>query len=359
MPNKFLYKSLINHTKKKISIISGGRALSKPLQISIQPNRQCNARCLMCHSWHENKDYINSFDIINVLKQLKKWLGSDFFVNISGGEVLIFEGIFDIFSFCADNKIISKISTNGVAFDENILNKIIDSKLSFLSVSLDSHIAELHDKYRGVAGVFERSVSGIRYLAKNSNITLGISSVIMKENIDTLADSVMFFLSLPVNRILLQPIRPWTYEKSISQWKEYEYWVNDSEAMQKFSDFLINLKKTEKRILNTNKDISEWNVYFSNPEQVANDFIKKCSIGYDNMIIDYKGDIFLGCYLFGSIGNIKDINIKTAWKSKRASDIRSQMMSCKNPCTSNCYKELSLKEKVKKAILLLRSGLFK
>jgi len=63
----------------------------------------------MCDSWKETKDFISSDEIIDVLSELSEWVGNDFFVQIAGGEPLIYKGIYDIFTFCADKKIISNL----------------------------------------------------------------------------------------------------------------------------------------------------------------------------------------------------------------------------------------------------------
>lgn len=357
MGYSFLLKNFSNSVKKDISS-SFGLTLSKPLQVTIQPNERCNARCLMCNCWKEKNDYLDSEEIINTLKHLKSWMGKDFFVQIAGGEPLIFKGIYDIFSYCADNGIICKISTNGIALTESVCDKIIQSKLSFLSVSLDSHLSEIHDKFRGVSGTLERAVNGIKYLGENGNLTLGVSSVLMKDNIETFPESVEYFLSLPINRLLIQPIRIWTDKLPVEKWPEYEYWVNDKEAMRKFSQYLLEKKKVDSRIFNTEKDVKEWNEYFSNPTSMANNNIKKCRAGYDRIMIDYKGNIQLGCFNFGSVGNIKEDSVKDIWRSAKADEVRKQMMLCSFPCTSNCSKELTLPQKISKAFVFAKSGLF-
>jgi MoaA/NifB/PqqE/SkfB family radical SAM enzyme len=222
----FILGNLQNSIKKDFSSKTG-IVVSKPLQVSIQPNERCNAKCLMCDCWKEKNDYLDSQEIIKTLKQLKKWIKGDFFVQIAGGEPLIFKGIYDIFSFCSENGIICKISTNGIALTEKNCDKIIESGLPYLSVSLDSHLPEIHDKFRGIDKALEKAIKGINYLSKNGNLTLGISSVLMKDNISTFDKSVDYFLSLPVHRLLIQPIRIWTDDLSIDKWKDYKYWVND------------------------------------------------------------------------------------------------------------------------------------
>jgi MoaA/NifB/PqqE/SkfB family radical SAM enzyme len=312
----------------------------------------------MCNCWKEENDYLNSNDLIDTLKQLRKWLGSNFFVQISGGEPLIFKGIYDVFSFCEDNDIICKISTNGISLTEKTCDKIIQSKLRYLSVSLDSHIPEIHDKFRGVATTFERALKGIDYLAKNGDLTLGISTIIMRDNISSLCNSVDFFLKLPIHRLLFQPIGVWIEDMPVEKWPEFEYWVNDKEALKHFEEYLLMKRKEDARIMNTERDIKEWSTYFNDPNSQIDYNVKKCNIGYDRISIDYKGDIQIGCGIFGNSGNIKKDKLQDAWKASGSKIIRQKMMKCTYPCAYNCYKALTLKEKIKKVQVFVKSGLF-
>ena len=354
---RFLYKNVKNSFNKSISV-STGITISKPLQVSIQPNERCNARCVMCDCWKEKTDYLTSEMIIEALKQLRQLNKGDFFVQIAGGEPLIFKGIYDIFSYCSQNNIICKTSTNGIALTEKNCDKIIESGLSYLSVSLDSHLPEIHDKYRGVENTLEKATNGLKYLAANGKLTLGISSVLMKDNISTFDKSVDYFLSLPIHRLLIQPIRIWTENLPINRWKEYKYWVDDLESLKRVIDYILAKKKEDSRILNTEKDIHEWYQYFTSPESFEINKVKKCKIGFDRVGITYKGDLSLGCDHFNYVGNIKDEKIKDLWYSPKAKKIRNQMLNCKYPCTSNCYKELTFSEKISKAKVLIKSGLF-
>jgi len=355
--NLFVLKKPINDVKKSISA-SLGVTITKPLEISIMPNKRCNARCLMCDFWEEQNDYLTSEEILQALRELKDWVGSGFFLQIAGGEPLVFKGIYDVFSYCADNGIICKISTNGYALTESVCRKVIDSKLSYLTISLDSHLSEIHDKMRGVKGIWEQAVKGIKYLAQNSNIMLGISSVLMKDNVQAFSKSIDYFLSLPIHRILIQPIGVWTESLPTERWTEYKYWVNDREAMDRVVKYLSTKKKEDARILNTEKDFQEWKEYFENPAAMVHRELKKCKIGYDKLSIDYQGNISLGCAQYGMIGSIKTKTIKEAWYSSDANKIRKQMMQCQIPCQYNCYKELSFKDKLVKLKVLMRSGLF-
>ena len=358
--------------------MSLGISLSKPLQISFQTSLRCNARCLTCHSWHEQKDYLSADEILNCLRDLKKWLGNSTSLFFTGGEALIFDGIYDILTYCTEQNIMSRLQTNGISLDENNLNRIIESGLKYLTISLDSHLIEVHDRFRGVPGTFETINKAIYYLSEKSDINIGIACLIMKDNIEHLSESLDYFMSLPVQRITFQPIRLWTQETSIEHWADYEYWVKDIALLKKFTDYLLSQKMPpprsksgegisphiygggrggKQKIVNTKRDTQEWLDYFQNPTTMVSKNKKRCGIGFDRLKIDYLGNITFGCELFEPIGNIKKDNIQKAWYSSKARSIRKQMMNCTYPCTSNCYKEMNLLQKIKAGMRYIkRSG---
>ena len=349
----FASKALVNDIKKKFSTRTG-ILLTEPMQISISPTQRCNVKCLMCNCWHEKNDHITKDDIIHFIEDLHNWLGNNYIIHISGGEPLIFKGIFDIFKFCSEHKIICKITTNGYALNKTICDKIIESGLTYVSVSLDSHLPEVHDKFRGQNNTFQRAIDGINYLRENSDITIGISSIVMNENIYHLKEFTDFLINLDVDRVLFQPLRD--YYNPIEEWTSFKYWVNDFDVLDDAINYLIEKKKTNSKLLNTINDFELIKRYFRDPYSIINS--RNCYIGYEQLSVDHKGEITM-CNAYASIGNIKDRNIKEMWSAKKTQEERKNMVSCTLPCTSNCKKQLSLNEKVTKFFTLYKSGLFK
>ncbi len=328
--------------------------LTKPMQVSINPTNRCNVECVMCDCWLEKQDYVTYEDVIHFLTDLRDWIGNDFFVQIAGGEPLVFKGIYDIFRFCSDNDIICKTSTNGYGLNPAVCDQIIDSGLRYLSVSLDSHIPEVHDRYRGITGTFDRAIAGLKYLRENSDITLGVSVIIMQENIKHIKECTEYLLALDIDRILFQPIRD--YYNPIEKWLDYEYWVKDIDALNEAMDYLIAKKETTPKLLNNVSDFEMFRDYFVDPYTIVN--TRDCYIGYEQLFVDDKGDITM-CQAYDVIGNIKDRDIKDKWKSKLTNDLRESMVGCNLPCTSNCKRELTVPQKVQKFMHMYRSGLFR
>lgn len=350
---KFAINAGVNDLSKTLSR-KMGKTFSKPMQVSICPTQRCNAKCLMCHCWKEKKDYISKEDITNFIEDLYQWLGNDFFVQIAGGEPLIYKGIFDIFKYCSSRNITTKITTNGYGLNKKVCDKIIESGLPYISVSIDSHIPKVHDEFRGRKDTFKNAMEGIKYLKENSDIAIGISSIIMKDNINHLKEFAAFLQELNVDRVLFQPMRD--YYNPIDKWKEYMYWINDHKALDEGINYLIDTKLADPKFLNTLQDFEIIRNYFKDPLSIVNK--RKCYIGLEQLFVDDKGDISL-CDAYSSIGNIKNRDIKKLWYAQKSEAERKKMVNCRLPCTSNCKKELSLKDKAKKFIKLQQAGIFK
>jgi MoaA/NifB/PqqE/SkfB family radical SAM enzyme len=345
----------VSNTLRKAWSVRTHTVHSKPTQISIEANERCNARCLMCNCWEETEDYLSKEEIIRVINELREWIGPHFFLQISGGEPLIFKGIYDIFRLCADQGILCKISTNGIALKhEKTCQRVIKSGLKYLTVSIDTHKSDVHDTFRGVPGAFYAGMKGLAYLRKHSDMILGISAIIMKENVSYLPEFTDFLCELDIDRILFQPIR--AYGMKVSEWKTYPYWIQDLDALEKGIEYIKHKKKKDSRIMNTWAHLGLIKDYFRDPMTIVNQ--RQCTIGFEHLEVNYKGDVFL-CNAFPSIGSIKTSSIQKLWKSDRANEIRKQMLTCPLPCTSNCKKEFSLKEKIQKFFVFLKAGLFK
>ena len=323
------------------------------MQVTILPTQRCNVKCLMCHCWKVEEDFISVDHILNFIEDLITWQSGNFVLHIGGGEPLIFKGIEDIIKKCSENNIICKVTTNGYGLTDKMCDRLIHAGLSYLTVSLDSHQPDVHNNFRGRAGTFERAVRGIEYLSKHSNMTLGTSSILMKDNIEGIDQFLDFLLDLDTNRILFQPIRD--YYNPIDRWQTYSYWIADEDLLDRGIDTLIAYRKAHDKILNPISDFKVMQEYFKDPYSIVNN--QECYIGYERLFVDDKGQITL-CDAYSSIGNIKDRQIASQWKSATANGERIRMKSCTLPCTSNCKKDLNLSEKVMKFTQLYRAGLF-
>ena len=136
----------------------------KPSFAALNITDRCCFRCVMCSQWKETGEgELNTDEWKKVLNQLKKVGIKD--VVFSGGEPLLRE---DIVLLAEHNKKIgltSSIITNGYLLDEERLEKLIDSGVKNISVSLDGQ-GEEFDKIRGMPGAYEKVINACRLISK-------------------------------------------------------------------------------------------------------------------------------------------------------------------------------------------------
>lgn len=135
----------------------------------------CNLRCEHCFATSlqaPGRRHMAIDDYARVAKECME-LGA---VNFSfqGGEPLLFKHLVDIIAACRPHLNVISVSTNGTLLNEGRVANLKQMGVDILTVSLDSAIAEEHDRFRGVVGTFEKTMAGIRLaLKENLRVTLG------------------------------------------------------------------------------------------------------------------------------------------------------------------------------------------
>ena len=139
-----------------------------PQRLFLEITTECNLRCKLCKSW-EQKDPLNKLNLtakLNFLKQFIDWLKksdesyqNSLSVILTGGEPFFYpEQVFEIAKICENNIINCYVISNGSLIAHK-LDEILNSGLSALTLSIDSHLAKTHDSLRGEFGLFNKLVS--------------------------------------------------------------------------------------------------------------------------------------------------------------------------------------------------------
>ncbi len=87
-----------------------------------------------------------------------------FMVIVAGGEPLLHPDIFSVISQIRQRSMLPLLAISGTGLNEDVAQKLADSGLSSVQVSLDASTQELNDAIRG-PGNFDEVLRGIRLLA--------------------------------------------------------------------------------------------------------------------------------------------------------------------------------------------------
>jgi MoaA/NifB/PqqE/SkfB family radical SAM enzyme len=143
--------------------------LAPPLFLFLQINKRCNLRCQHCDFWKLDDDdrprYLSLARRREVLGEFAE-LRPDGAVVICGGESMLdLEDYFAIAGECRTLGLRCLSVINGTRVrDPERADRMILAGPHEISVSLNSHRAELHDRTRGVPGAFAKAVKALRLL---------------------------------------------------------------------------------------------------------------------------------------------------------------------------------------------------
>jgi radical SAM protein len=107
---------------------------------------------------------------------------------LTGGDCLLRPDIFELVDYAKGLGIPVALSPSVTPMlTPEMIQKIVDSGVKAVSISLDGSNAETHEGVRGIAGHFEKTVDAIRALS-SAGLTVQINTTVMRANVGELAE---------------------------------------------------------------------------------------------------------------------------------------------------------------------------
>lgn len=266
--------------------------------VYLELTRACNLKCIHClnNSGIKQKDELTKDELLKLIKKLSS-LGVQE-IRFTGGEPLLFNGIYDLIKFATEEGICTSLGTNGTLITKEVAKKLKESGLKKVVVSIDGN-KKTHDKIRGKKN-YQKAMHGLKYLQKNG-INVRVNSVIMKSNMDDVIKLAKKMSRKKITifiRRFISSGRGKELENNMLNKKDYNYVRN---KLQK--------ELTKKTYVNGH--------YLRNDEGVNSRIklpfeIRGCKAGQRAITILPNGDInlcgFLAAQDFPKVGNIKELD---------------------------------------------------
>jgi radical SAM protein with 4Fe4S-binding SPASM domain len=296
--------------KKKLS--------KKPVLYNLfwETTLRCNAKCKHCGSRAGEdchvEDELTTEEIKNVFQSIaNKYDAKKILINITGGEPLLRQDLFDVMDF-AHNKLgyMWGMTTNGMLMTDDIIQKMKDTGMRTISVSLDG-MQESHDKFRGVPGSFNKIIENMNKLKEARFLNYAqITTVINKLNINELDELYELMKKLEVDSWRIVNMDP------IGRAQDNNNLALDKDDFKKLFDFI-----KEKRA-NSNFDVTYGCTHFVGMkyENELRNHMFFCVTGFTTGSILYNGDI----YVCPSVerrkelvqGNVRTDDFVDVWENK-------------------------------------------
>jgi len=122
--------------------------------------RTCNLHCVHCYTDSDNLKYEGELSTEEAFRLIDEL--SDFGIPsllFSGGEPFMRKDLFTLLEYAAKKNVRPVISTNGTLIDRETAQRVKDSGVVYVGISLDG-LEEINDRFRGVPGAFTRTMKG-------------------------------------------------------------------------------------------------------------------------------------------------------------------------------------------------------
>lgn len=307
-------------------------SFSKPVSAILLLINRCNARCLHCHSWKlpGNENEMNTEEWYSFLDELRSWLGP-IFISLTGGETLLRKDSIDIARYAAELGFWVEFLSNGYLLNDEKAEKLINSGVKRIKISLDGSTKEIHDRIRGIQGLYNNAVRALGYLVKHiqksgNQVQLYAKTAIMNNNISDLSNIVCMVNDMKIYGVEFQALEPIYYSDQLGsrQWyKNNSLWINEIDKVYHAIEKLKFLKHNGYPIINTIENLDLIKNYFENPEKhshkVHSHEYKKmntrCRSWLGGLQVNPDGGMKM-CHWMNPFANAKAGQISKAWSAR-------------------------------------------
>jgi radical SAM protein with 4Fe4S-binding SPASM domain len=311
----------------------GIRPLAGPLKVQWDILYRCNSRCITCDRWEalEGSDNMPLEREKLLLDELAE-LGT-FSIAFSGGEPFLRKDIYELFRHAHKAGMTTSVNSNGLLINESVAQKIVESGLDMIYLSLDGGRAETNDYIRGVKGSFDKTFKAIKYLqqARKTAPKIFINCTVNNRNVDELVELVQHAHSSGVDGITIQP----AHSCEGMEFSLPEDLQLSASSIPRFTAQLAIIKRDfPDMVPMMDEYFSHFDTFVNNPELL---YRYRCVAAYTSVQIHPNGNVYSCPVAFEKMGNLNESGFKDIWYSKQADDLRKRIKMGKHPmCWFTC-----------------------
>ncbi len=276
--------------------------------ISWNTTNRCNLTCPHCYRDAGNESE-GELSFEEAKKMLDGIAAAGFKIMIfSGGEPLMREDIFSLISYAASLGLRPVLGTNGTLITPAAAEKLKESGAVRVGISLDSLDRAKHDKFRGMAGAFDKTEEAMKNCLA-AGLQFQIHTTVMDWNRDeicAIADYAAAKGASAFHIFFLIPVGRGVFIKDTAL-EAVEYEVLLREIMKKQSSLPIEIKPT----------CAPQFVRIAEQMGIKQRFSRGCIAGLSYCIINPIGKVQPCAYLPESAGDVREDSFDKIWKESQ------------------------------------------
>lgn len=170
---------------------------SAPLLVVWNLTDVCNLRCQHCYQNAGAKTSPDELGLEQQMEVVDQLDENDVpFLAFSGGEPIMAENFWQVAGHAKRKGMYISVATNGTLLTKEVVARMADIGIDYVEISLDSSYPEVHDRFRGMPGAWERTVEGIKNAAAQDGIEVGVASTITRLNFYEMERLIQFAIDL-------------------------------------------------------------------------------------------------------------------------------------------------------------------
>lgn len=157
----------------------------------------CNLKCRHCYQDSEHNrlaDELTLDEKLNVVDQLGAMYVP--MIALAGGEPTISPDLLPVLRRTRTYKMHVSVATNGVTMTPKLAAELAEAGARYIEISLDSTRPQRHDAFRGVPGMWERAVRGMKAVVATPGLRLGVAMCVHAGNYDEVRDMLEFAIDI-------------------------------------------------------------------------------------------------------------------------------------------------------------------
>ncbi|MBV4450846.1 putative heme d1 biosynthesis radical SAM protein NirJ2 [Clostridium tyrobutyricum] len=276
--------------------------------VSWNTTNKCNLKCSHCYR-NSGRKLEGELDTLEAKLLIDQIVKAGFKIMIfSGGEPLMREDIFELVNYASQSGLRPVLGSNGTLISMHTAERLKQSGIAAVGISLDSLDSKKHDNFRGYNGAFEDTVSAMKN-CKKAGIRFQVHTTVMEWNKDEMMDITDFAVSIGAAAhhifFMIPTGRANNMEDELLNTKEYDILLKS--IMKKQQQVHIELKPTCAPQFVPIAENMGMNIRFK----------RGCLAGIKYCIISPKGDVQSCAYLTDIAGNVRRTPFNEIWKNSR------------------------------------------
>ena len=207
LDKRLMTEKLFHHQPTVRALALTGRSIARyglsapqrfvaPLMVVWNFTQACNLRCKHCYQNATARPAADELTLEEKLRLVDQMGAAGVpFLAIAGGEPLVSKDLWPVLERARERRIHLSLATNGSLLTPETVARLIQAGVKYVEVSIDSLDPAEHDRFRGQAGAWSRSIQGIRNCVA-AGMRTGLATCFTRHTVETVDEVIEFAIQL-------------------------------------------------------------------------------------------------------------------------------------------------------------------